>query len=89
VPHLALSDEDGQGTRIAASWATTGALIDVPPRPRRHPRERRQPQGQPLGRPARPLWQVVLVLYASLALIAAFVITLAFVVARLVTGAAY
>lgn len=37
----------------------------------------------------RPLWQPVVVLLASIALIVAFVITLAFVVARLVTGAAY
>ncbi len=37
----------------------------------------------------RPLWQLVVVLLASIALIVAFVITLAFVVARLVTGAAY
>jgi flagellar biogenesis protein FliO len=37
----------------------------------------------------RPLWQPVSLLIASLTLIVAFVITLAFVVARLVTGIAY
>jgi hypothetical protein len=37
----------------------------------------------------RPLWQPVAVLIASLVLIVAFTITLAFVIARLVTGAAY
>ena len=35
------------------------------------------------------MWQMVAVLYASIALFVAFVITLAFVVARLATGAAY
>ena len=37
----------------------------------------------------RPLWQPVAVLIASLVLIVAFTITLAFVIAPLVTGAAY
>jgi heme/copper-type cytochrome/quinol oxidase subunit 2 len=42
------------------------------------------PPPEPL--PERPLWQLVAVLYISLALIVAFVIGLAFLVARLVTG---
>jgi len=37
----------------------------------------------------QPLWRAVAVLYGCLALIVAFVITLAFVIADLVSGAPY
>jgi len=40
-------------------------------------------------RTERPLWQVIAVLYASLAFTVVFVIALAFAIARLVSGAAY
>jgi hypothetical protein len=86
APHLTVRDQQG---RMAASWATTGALLDVPPSPdRRYPRRRARPRPSP-GAGERPVWHVVVALYLSLALIAVFVIAVAFAVAKLVTGAAY
>jgi hypothetical protein len=87
---LMVGDQDGSASRLAASWAT-GAVINVPshPRSQRMRLVRREPCAAPPQASERPLWQVVLALYASLALIAALAITLAFVVARLVTGVAY
>jgi type IV secretory pathway VirB2 component (pilin) len=37
----------------------------------------------------RPLWQLVAMLYGSIAFLVVFVIAIAFAVAKLVTGAAY
>ncbi|HEU0248627.1 MAG TPA: hypothetical protein VFR38_16240 [Gaiellaceae bacterium] len=93
VPRLTTMHEEGAAIRLAASWATTGALLPVSPR--RHRRSRFPSRPSEATRPMptesleRPLWQPVGVLIASLVLIVAFAITLAFVIARLVTGAAY
>jgi hypothetical protein len=85
----ALGHGAGRAKRIAASWATTGALVPV---------STRSPRGPSLHLPRltvtadgdeRPLWQLVTVLYTVLAFVVAFVITLAFLMAWLVSGAAY
>jgi hypothetical protein len=93
VPHLTTTRGEGKAIRIAASWTTTGAPLPVSPRRHRLWRSpSRRPEATPsvpTESPERPLWQPVGVLIASLVLIVAFAITLAFVVARLVTGAAY
>jgi hypothetical protein len=82
----------GSGRRITASWQTTGTVLPPAPRPAWRWRlpfstgERRavEPEGV-----EQPLWRAVVVLYAVLVLVVASVITLAFVIARLVGGAAY
>jgi hypothetical protein len=86
------------GMRLVASWGTTGSVLPAPSRPRwrspikrpeRHRRPQPAPAASPREGPERPLWQAVILLYGSLALFAVLLITLAFLVARLVTGAAY
>jgi hypothetical protein len=93
VPRLTTIHGRGEAIRLAASWTTTGALLTISPRRHRLwrlPSRRSEPTPPvPTESSERPLWQAVVVLIASLALIVAFTITLAFVVARLVTGAAY
>jgi hypothetical protein len=93
VPRLKTAHERGDAIALAASWTTTGSVLDTSPR-----RHRLWPFSSQPSKPTtrvsvadeeRPLWQPVSLLIASLTLIVAFVITLAFVVARLVTGIAY
>ncbi len=93
-PHLTKDGRDGSGIRMTASWATTGAPIAAPTRRSwrwrlrsSRPRSAAVPREQ--ERAERPLWQVIVVLYASLAFTVVFVIALAFAIARLVSGAAY
>jgi hypothetical protein len=93
-----LAGNGSAGLRLVASWGTTGDVLHAPSRPRwrspvkrreRHPRpQSTRPPSAPAS-PEQPLWQAVVLLYGSLALIAALLITLAFLVARFVTGAAY
>jgi hypothetical protein len=91
-PRLSNADRGASEPRIAASWQTTGAVLPAAPRPawrwrlpfldlRRSPVEADSVE--------RPLWRAVATLYAVLVFVVAFVITLAFVIARLVSGAAY
>lgn len=83
---------------VAATWRTTGTVVPAPSRPRwrwplhvphwtSHPHPKVAAVGRRLSR--LPPWAAIAVLYGSLALIVGFVITLAFVVARLLTGTAY
>src|SRR6266498_2952857 len=76
---------------VSASWQTTGEVLEppLPPGPVRRALLGLRPwRLAPPPRPEaeRPLWQLVAVLYVSLALIVTLVIGLAFLVARLVTG---
>jgi hypothetical protein len=78
----------GRGARLSAAWATTGSALPELARGRwRWPRHQ-HPTQPATGEEDWPLLQALILLYASLALIVAAVITLAFLVARLVTGAA-
>ncbi len=82
------------GNGLAASWGTTGHVLPAPARPHwrlpvRHARPQPRRAAVARERPERPLWQMVALLYGSLALIASLLIGLAFVVAWLLTGAAY
>ncbi len=83
---------------VVASWGTTGAVLPAPSEPKwnwplhlphRHPH--RHPRLEAASRRVRrwPPWVAIAALYGALALILALVMTLAFVVARLVTGTAY
>jgi hypothetical protein len=76
LPRLAVRDG-----KLAASWTTTGGLVAATA-----PRgaERRDPRrASPAAAVERPLWQIVLLLYAALLVIVAFVIALTFTVASL------
>jgi hypothetical protein len=75
------------GSEPAASWETTGERFRAsPPHHRMHPAFRRALRTL---RAERPFWQVVAIFLGSIALIVTFTITVAFLVARLVTGDAY
>jgi hypothetical protein len=88
-PRLLADEKRDAGGRVAASWSTTGEVFRVTPRrrPWRVPFLRRRSTSAPAQEPR--LWQSVAVLLSSIALLVVFVATLAFLVARLVTGAAY
>src|SRR5438552_259053 len=90
VPHAEIASVDGAAD-VSASWQTTGEVLEppLPPGPVRRALLALRPwRLAPPRRPEaeRPLWQIVAVLYTSLALIVTLVIGLAFLVARLVTG---
>lgn len=86
--------ETASANGLSASWRTTGELLDPPPEPPgaidRALLAIRPWRLAPPPRPGeeRPVWQQIVVLYSSLALIVLFVIGLSFLVARLVTGSA-
>jgi hypothetical protein len=87
-PPLTSASGAGRGARLSAAWTATGTALPVRARGRWS-----WPGGKPRTQPATgeqdwPLLQALILLYASLALIVATVITLAFLIARLVTGAA-
>jgi len=86
------ADRGGSEPRIVASWQTTGAVLAAAPRPARRWRlpfpDLRRSAVEP-DSVERPLWRAIATLYAALVFVVAFVITLAFVIARLVSGAAY
>src|SRR6266542_4410882 len=84
--------------RVVASWRTTGAVLSAPSEPRwhwplhlphRHPHP--HPRLEAASRRVRrwPPWVAVAALYGALALIAASLMALAFLIAQLVTGTAY
>jgi hypothetical protein len=87
APRLSASDE------LVASWRATGERLAVTPRPRHlwHVPYRPSEPAPPARakRVERPLWQGVAVLLVTIALLVALTITLAYVVARLITGTAY
>jgi len=86
-PRLASID----GAALAAAWATTGETIV--PSPVRLPggTRRRAVQIVAAGpnRPARSIGTTIVLLYGGIAFLVAFLIVLAFGIAKLVTGAAY
>jgi hypothetical protein len=86
VPRLERAD----GGHVAAHWETTGELIAPEPERRSLRRRRvRESLGVQVGRPeepTRPLWQIVLLLYGSIALLAIVVIGLAFMAELIATG---
>jgi hypothetical protein len=91
-PRMLTGAEGDAGGRVAASWTTTGEVFRVAPRrrPWRIPFRRRRSASASAEREQEPpLWQSIAVLLSSIALLVVVVATLAFLVARLVTGAAY
>ena len=90
VPRVEVASVDGAAV-VSASWQTTGELLEppLPPGPMRRALLVLRPwRLAPPPRPEaeRPLWQLVAILYTSLALIVTLVIGLAFLAARLMTG---
>jgi hypothetical protein len=80
---------------LTATWSTTGAVIELPRRSPSRLRAAVLARRPWLLRPTRregeerPLWQTLILLYAGLAFLVLLVISLAFVIARLLTGTAY
>jgi hypothetical protein len=87
APRLALVDD---GT-VAASWATTGQTIV--PTPARLPKSvRRHAAHVADAGPVRtepPMWKTLTTMYVGIAVLAVCMMGLAFLIAKLVTGAAY
>ena len=87
-----LTDLEGGG-RLRASWLTTGERVEAPTRGGRLPlgvRFRlRLPQPDLANAGEWPLWKIVVVLYATIALLLLLMMTLAFTTAWIVTGTAY
>lgn len=82
------------GPVVAASWHTTGVTLEPPAPPGPVQRALLSVRPWRLAAPPtpvadRPLWQLVAILYTSLALIVGLVIGLAFLAARLVAGSPY
>ncbi len=86
-PRLALVDD---GT-VSASWGTTGQTIV--PEPARLPKSVRRHAAHiadaSMVRTEPPMWKTLATLYVGIAVLGAVMLTLAFVIAKLVTGAAY
>lgn len=88
-PHL-----DGAGRHLSASWETTGEVLDPPEPPGKFRQALLELRPWRLAPPPAtgvelPVWQAVAILLPALALLIALEITLAFVIAYLVTGRAY
>jgi hypothetical protein len=77
------------GSTPSASWTTTGAEFPAPARRRRVLPALRRAAPSLTARKEWPLWRSVATLLASIAFLVALTITLAYVIAWLVTGAAY
>jgi hypothetical protein len=88
-PRMVESNEGDEPGRLAASWTTTGDVLRLAPRRRRRwrPAFLRRKSSSPGAEPK--LWRAIAVLLSSIAFLVVFVATLAFLVARIVTGAAY
>jgi hypothetical protein len=71
---------------LAASWATTGAVVHPEP-PRRRSALRLVLPHSAVAE--RPLWQLIAILYTGVSLVVLFVISLVFLVSWLVGGAPY
>jgi hypothetical protein len=93
APRLTVAPDEREPRTAVASWTTTGELLPVAPRRPRLPRflarHWRAGRRGRAGRRERPLWQSIAVLIGSLMLLVAFTITVAFLIADLVTGAPY
>jgi hypothetical protein len=92
VPHVELASADGASV-ISASWTTTGEMLEPPPPPGLLQRALLAIRPWRLAPPPapgaeRPLWQLVALLYAAIALIVLLVIGLAFLAAHLAAGGA-
>jgi hypothetical protein len=81
------------GSRLQAFWVTTGERVVAPTRTGQLPlgvRLRlRWPQLSLANAAEWPLWKIVVVLYATIALLLLLMMTLAFSTAWIVTGTAY
>lgn len=94
-PHVELAAVDGATpTRLAASWQTTGELLEPPEPPGKLRHALLQLRPWRLAPPARngderSVWHALALLFPALGLLIAFEITLAFTIAYLVTGHAY
>lgn len=85
-------DCDGGARRLSASWTTTGEVLPLPEpgtRLRLPFATARMDAAAPDVFVERPLWQMVAILYGSIALIALIVVALAFLIPLLVVGHAY
>jgi hypothetical protein len=95
VPRMEPIQIDGaHSSPIAASWRTTGEPLSVPPPPGMLRRAMLMLRPWRLAPPARsgaerPIWELVGVLYAVLAVLVAFLVGLSFLVAHLAAGPAY
>jgi hypothetical protein len=78
---------ESTGGRPAASWVTTGAVIH--PEPRSTPEVLQAFRRRMPNMDERPLGQLVVTLYAAVALIVVFVVALVFVVSWIVAGHPY
>jgi hypothetical protein len=89
-PRLTDAPAEADG-RFAASWETTGRHLTLSPRRPRLLRFLRRRTRRKRARVSheRPLWQSLATLVGSLVLIVAFAITVAFLIANLVTGTPY
>ena len=86
APRLQEAPDGEDAPRATAAWTTTGDVVPLVPPPRRHWRfPARLSRLLPLDR----LPWAVAILLTSIAFLVALVLTLAFVVARLLTGSAY
>ncbi len=91
APRLDGDRGDGSRARLSASWATTGDVLQ-PPEPTRLPlpfANARLDAAAPNVFVERPLWQMVAILYSSVALLVVILIGVTFLVAALVGGHAY
>jgi hypothetical protein len=74
---------------FAASWRATGEAIELPrrwPRPRQDDPARRRQRAQATTPAEQPLWQAIVILYATLSGIVGSIIGLDILLAYLVTG---
>jgi hypothetical protein len=93
VPRVEVVWADG-GTVASASWRTTGETLELPSPPGALRRAALALRPWRLAPPPRheaerPLWQLVGLLYAGLALVIMLVVGLAFLAAHLASGSAY
>jgi hypothetical protein len=89
-PRLDGNRGDGGRVRLSASWATTGEVLPLPEPVRLHlPFLNGRADPGAAITPEKPLWQMVAILYGAIALIAAVLMALAFLVPLLVVGHAY
>jgi hypothetical protein len=92
VPQVDIASVDGVAV-ISASWTTTGEMLEPPPPPGHlqcallalRPWRLAPP---PTPEEERPLWQLMALLYAALALVVALVIAFAILAAHLAAGSA-
>ncbi len=89
-----LDGDRGNGSRahLSASWATTGDVLPLPEPPTRLHlpfANTRLDAAAPNVFVERPLWQMVAILYGSVALLVVLLIGVTFLVAALVGGHAY